>query len=153
MWFGGTPPVQMVFALRKALDMILEEGLGNIFTRHAILAGATQAAAEVWCSKGDMAFAVTEAPERSSSVTCLLTPGGAGPALIDYCERKLGVTVGRGIGPLTGKAIRIAHMGHVNGWGHLGTLAAVETGLAALGIEHGAGGIQAATSYIASKVK
>ena len=44
-------------------------------------------------------------------------------------------------------------MGHVNGWGHLGTLAAVETGLAALGIEHGAGGIQAATSYIASKVK
>lgn len=153
MWFGGTPPVQMVFALRKALDMIFDEGFDSIFHRHAILAGATRAAAEVWCSKGEMTFAITEPSERSNSVTCLLTPEGAGPALIEYCEGNLGVTIGRGIGPLTGQAIRIAHMGHVNGWGHLGTLAAIETGLAALGIEHGAGGIQAATDYIASKVK
>jgi alanine-glyoxylate transaminase/serine-glyoxylate transaminase/serine-pyruvate transaminase len=72
---------------------------------------------------------------------------------MDYCERNLGVTIGRGIGPLTGKAIRIAHMGHVNGWGHLGTIAAVETALKALGIEHGAGGVQAATDYIARHVK
>jgi alanine-glyoxylate transaminase / serine-glyoxylate transaminase / serine-pyruvate transaminase len=153
MWYGGTPPVQMVFALRKALDMIFAEGFDNIFRRHAILAGATHAAAEVWCSKGKMAFAIAEPTERSNSVTCLLTPEGAGPAIMDYCERNLGVTIGRGIGPLTGKAIRIAHMGHVNGWGHLGTIAAVETALTALGVEHGAGGIQAATDYIASHVK
>jgi alanine-glyoxylate transaminase/serine-glyoxylate transaminase/serine-pyruvate transaminase len=153
MWYAGTPPVQMVFALRKALDLILAEGLDNIFHRHAILGGATRAAAEVWCSKGKMAFAVSEPKERSNSVTCLLTPEGAGPAIMDYCERNLGVTIGRGIGPLTGKAIRIAHMGHVNGWGHLGTIAAVETALKALGIEHGAGGVQAATDYIARHVK
>jgi len=142
-----------VFALRKALDLILAEGLDNIFHRHAILGGATRAAAEVWCSKGKMAFAVSEPKERSNSVTCLLTPEGAGPAIMDYCEKNLGVTIGRGIGPLTGKAIRIAHMGHVNGWGHLGTIAAVETALKALGIEHGAGGVQAATDYIARHVK
>ena len=153
MWYGGTPPVQMVFALRKALDLIFAEGFDNIFRRHAILAGATRAAAGAWCSKGNMAFAVTEPEERSNSVTCLLTPEGAGPAIMDYCESNLGVTIGRGIGPLTGKAIRIAHMGHVNGWGHLGTIAAVETALKALGIEHGPGGIQAATDYIARHVK
>jgi alanine-glyoxylate transaminase/serine-glyoxylate transaminase/serine-pyruvate transaminase len=140
----------MVFALRKALDMILAEGLDNIFRRHEILAGATRAAAEVWCSAGAMRFAVSEPSERSNSVTCLMTPEGAGPAIMRYCEENLGVTIGRGIGPYTGKAIRIAHMGHVNAWGQLGTIAAVETALEALGIKHGPGGIQAATSFVAT---
>jgi alanine-glyoxylate transaminase/serine-glyoxylate transaminase/serine-pyruvate transaminase len=152
MWFAGTPPVQMIFALRKALDMILSEGLENIFRRHEILGGATRAAAEVWCSAGAMRFAVSEPSERSNSVTCLMTPEGAGPAIMRYCEENLGVTIGRGIGPYTGKAIRIAHMGHVNAWGQLGTIAAVETALKALGIDHGPGGVQAATDYIASRV-
>jgi len=153
MWFAGTPPVQMVFALRAALDMLLEEGLENILRRHAILAGATRAAVEVWTSNGDMAFAVSEPGERSNSVTCMLTPEGAGPAIMTYCEENLGVTIGRGIGPLTGKAIRIAHMGHVNAYNQLGTLAAIETALKAHGIAHGEGGVQAAMEYIARHVK
>ena len=107
MWYAGTPPVQMVFALRKALEMLLEEGLENAIYRHALLAGATRAAVQAWISKGDMAFAVTEPSERSNSVTCVQTPEGVSQQIIDYCEHKLGVTVGRGIGPLDGKAIRI----------------------------------------------
>ena len=153
MWYAGTPPVQMVFALRKALEMLLDEGLENAIHRHALLAGATRAAVQTWISKGDMAFAVTEPSERSNSVTCVLTPKGASPRIIDYCEHKLGVTVGRGIGPLDGRAIRIAHMGHVNAYNQLGTLAAIETALAALGVEHGSGGVQAAIDFIARHVK
>ncbi len=153
MWYAGTPPVQMVFALRKALEMLLDEGLENAIHRHALLAGATRAAVQTWISKGDMAFAVTEPSERSNSVTCVLTPKGASPRIIDYCEQKLGVTVGRGIGPLDGRAIRIAHMGHVNAYNQLGTLAAIETALAALGVEHGSGGVQAAIDFIARHVK
>lgn len=153
MWYAGTPPVQMVFALRKALEMLLDEGLENAIHRHALLAGATRAAVQTWISKGDMAFAVTEPSERSNSITCVLTPKGASPRIIDYCEHKLGVTVGRGIGPLDGRAIRIAHMGHVNAYNQLGTLAAIETALAALGVEHGSGGVQAAIDFIARHVK
>lgn len=153
MWFAGTPPVQMVFALRAALDLLQDEGLDAVIHRHALLAGATRAAVEVWASRGDMGFAVSKAAERSNSVTCVLTPEGAGPRIMDYCDNRLGVTIGRGIGPLTGKAIRIAHMGHVNAYNQLGTLAAIETALAALDIPHGSGGVQAAITHIAKHVK
>lgn len=153
MWYAGTPPVQMVFALRKALEMLLDEGLDNAIHRHTLLAGATRAAVQTWVSKGEMEFAVSEPAERSNSVTCILTPQGASTRIIEYCEHKLGVTVGRGIGPLDEKAIRIAHMGHVNAYNQLGTLAAIETALSALGIKHGSGGVQAAIDFIARHVK
>ncbi len=57
------------------------------------------------------------------------------------------------IGALGGKAIRIAHMGHVNAPMILGTLAAIEVGLAALKIPHGKGGLQAAIDYLGREVK
>lgn len=153
MWYGGTPPVQMVFALQKALRLLLAEGLENTIHRHAVLAGATRAAVDAWTSRGKLAFAISEPSERSNSVTSVLTPGDTGHRIIDYCENNLGVTVGRGIGPLDGRAIRIAHMGHVNAYNQLGTLGAIETALSALEIEHGSGGVQAAIEYIADRVK
>jgi alanine-glyoxylate transaminase/serine-glyoxylate transaminase/serine-pyruvate transaminase len=72
--------------------------------------------------------------------------------LLDYCREKCGVVVGVGIGALDGKAIRIAHMGHVNAPMLLGTLAVVETGLVALGIPHGRGGVQAAIDGLGRSV-
>ncbi len=153
MWYAGTPPVQMVFALQKALQMLLAEGLEDTIHRHAVLAGATRAAVDVWTSCGKLSFAISEPSERSNSVTSVLTPGDSSHRIIDYCENNLGVTVGRGIGPLDGRAIRIAHMGHVNAYNQLGTLGAIETALTALDIEYGAGGVQAAIAYIADRVK
>ncbi|MEM9470313.1 MAG: aminotransferase class V-fold PLP-dependent enzyme [Pseudomonadota bacterium] len=152
-WYAGTPPVQMVFALQKALQMLLSEGLEAAIHRHAMLAGATRAAVDVWASRGKLAFAISEPSERSNSVTSVLTPGDASHRIIEYCENRLGVTIGRGIGPLDSRAIRIAHMGHVNAYNQLGTLGAIETALAALDIEHGPGGVQAAIEYIANHVK
>jgi alanine-glyoxylate transaminase/serine-glyoxylate transaminase/serine-pyruvate transaminase len=149
MWYGGTPPVQMVFALRKALDMIAEEGLEHIFHRHAMLAGATRAAIDVWSARGAMKYVVSEPSERSNSITAVFMDGNDSERLIDYCDNILGVTLGRGIGEFENQCIRIAHMGHLNGWGHLGTLASIETGLAALGIDHKPGGVQAAVDFLA----
>jgi alanine-glyoxylate transaminase/serine-glyoxylate transaminase/serine-pyruvate transaminase len=54
---------------------------------------------------------------------------------------------------LSGKAIRIAHMGHVNAPMVLGTLGAVEVGLQALDIPHGKGGLQAAIDWLGETVK
>ena len=73
-------------------------------------------------------------------------------ALLDYCDGKCGVVLGIGIGELTGKAFRVAHMGHVNAPMVLGTLSAVEVGLAALGIPHGRGGVQAAIDWLGEAV-
>ena len=72
--------------------------------------------------------------------------------LLEYCDKKCGVVVGGGIADLTGKAIRIAHMGHVNAPMILGVLTVIEVGLIALGIPHGKGGAQAAIDYLGEAV-
>ena len=63
------------------------------------------------------------------------------------------MVLGVGIGELSGKAFRIAHMGHVNAPMVIGALGAVEMGLAALGIPHGSGGVQAAVDYLGREVR
>ncbi len=151
--YCGTPPEHMLFGQRKAMDMILEEGLENVFLRHSLLAEAVRRAVAVWSEGGALEFNILEPAERSNSVTTVLMNEGHTPKpLVDYCEAKCGVVVGSGIGALTGKALRIAHMGHVNAPMLLGTLGAMEIGLAALGIAHGRGGVQAAIDWLGEAV-
>ena len=86
-------------------------------------------------------------------MTTLLADGSNATVLREYCDSKCGVVLGRGLGPLNGKAFRIANMGHVNAPMVLGTLGVVETGLGALGIAHGQGGVQAAIEWLSDNVK
>jgi alanine-glyoxylate transaminase / serine-glyoxylate transaminase / serine-pyruvate transaminase len=152
--YAGTPPEHLMFALREALDMLFAEGLDNVFLRHRLLAESVRRAVEVWSKSKDLQFNIVEAGERSDTVTAVLLADGRNPeTLRDYCESKCGVVLGRGIGKLHGKAFRIAHMGHVNAPMVLGTLGVIEMGLRALGIAHGAGGVQAATEWLGDKVK
>lgn len=152
MKYCGTAPVHMLYGLRKSLDLLLEEGLENVFTRHRLLADAVQAAVAAWAAGGALDFNITVAAERATSVTTILA-GVHDPApLLEYCREKCGVVLGLGIGDLKGRAFRIAHMGHVNAPMVLGTLAVVETALQAVGIPHGRGGVQAATDSLARSV-
>ena len=153
MKYCGTPPVHLLFGLRKSLDMLLEEGLENAFRRHALLAGATQAAVERWSQGGALAFNVPEPAERSPTVTTILMDAPALSRLLDWCYEVCNVSLGIGLGPLGGHAFRIAHMGHVNAPMTLGTLGAIETGLAALDIPHGKAGVSAAVDYLGSRLK
>ena len=150
--YCGTPPEHLLFGLRKALDMLLAEGLDAAVRRHALLAEATRAAVARWAEGGALGFNIEKPPERANSVTCVLTQGCDPKALHAYCRDKCGVTLGIGLGVLEGKALRIAHMGHVNAPMVIGTLGAVEMGLKALGIPHGSGGIQAAVDYLGREV-
>ncbi len=151
--YCGTPPEHLLFGLRKALDMLFEEGLEQVFQRHRLLAEAVRRAVGVWSEGGALAFNIVEPAERANSVTTVLMNGDHDPkALLDYCDTKCGVVLGIGIGDLTGKAFRIAHMGYVNAPMVLGTLGAVEIGLIALGIPHGKGGVQAAIDWLGESV-
>ena len=150
--YGGTPPEHLLFGLRKALDMLLAEGLERAIHRHALLAEATRRAVGRWAEGSALAFNVTHPGERANSVTCIATAGRDPWPLLDYCREKCGVVLGVGIGEMSGKGFRIAHMGHVNAPMVIGTLGAVEMGLAALGIPHGAGGVQAAVEYLGREV-
>ena len=69
------------------------------------------------------------------------------------CNEKCGVILGHGIGELSGKAFRVAHMGHVNAPMILGTLSVIEMALNALEIPHGKGGAQAAIDWLGQQVK
>jgi len=150
--YCGTPPEHLLFGLRKALDMLLAEGLDNAIRRHALLAEATRAAVSKWAEGQVLAFNIANPTERANSVTCVLTQGCDPKPLLDYCRDKCGVVLGVGLGALERRAFRIAHMGYVNAPMVFGTLGAVEMGLKALGIPHGPGGIQAAVEYLGREV-
>jgi alanine-glyoxylate transaminase/serine-glyoxylate transaminase/serine-pyruvate transaminase len=152
--YCGTPPEHLLFALRKALDLLLEEGLDDVFRRHRLLAEAVRRAVAVWAEGGVLGFNVAAPSERANSVTTVLMGEGHDPApLLQFCAQQCGVVLGVGIGPLSGKALRIAHMGHVNAPMILGTLGALEVGLVALDVAHGKGGLQAAIEWLGGALK
>ncbi len=151
--YAGTPPEHLLFGLRQALDLLFEEGLDNVFHRHALLAEAVRRAVGVWAEGQVIGFNVIEPGERCNTVTPVLTDGRDPDALRAYCNEKCGVVLGHGIGELSGKAFRIAHMGHVNAPMILGTLSVIEMALGALAIPHGKGGTQAAIEYLGEQVK
>ena len=151
--YAGTAPVHLLFALRKAIDMLHEEGLENAHLRHRLLGEAVRRAVAVWSEGQVLGFNIAEANERSNTVTTVTMKGHDPSALQRYCKEKCGVVLGTGIGELSGQAFRIAHMGHVNAPMILGTLGVVEIGLNALGIPHGKGGTEAAIEYLGENVK
>jgi alanine-glyoxylate transaminase / serine-glyoxylate transaminase / serine-pyruvate transaminase len=150
--YAGTPPEHMLYALRQALDLLFEEGLDNVFRRHRLLAEAMRRAVGVWAEGQVIGFNVIEPSERCDTVTPVLTDGHDPDALRAYCNEKCGVVLGHGIGELSGKAFRVAHMGHVNAPMMLGTLSVIEMALTALGIPHGRGGVQAAIDWLGEQV-
>jgi alanine-glyoxylate transaminase/serine-glyoxylate transaminase/serine-pyruvate transaminase len=151
--YAGTPPEHLLYGLRQALDLLFEEGLENAFLRHRLLAEAVRRAVGVWAEGQVIGFNIIEPGERCDTVTPVLINGGDPDALRAYCDEKCGVVLGHGIGELSGKAFRIAHMGHVNAPMILGTLSVIEMALAALGIPHGRGGTQAAIDWLGEQVK
>jgi alanine-glyoxylate transaminase / serine-glyoxylate transaminase / serine-pyruvate transaminase len=151
--YAGTAPVHLLFALRQAIDLLFEEGIENAFTRHRLLAEAVRRAVAVWAEGQVLGFNIAEPAERSNTVTTVTMRGDHDPATLhSYCKEKCGVVLGIGIGDLSGKAFRIAHMGHLNAPMILGTLGVIEVGLNALNIPHGKGGTEAAIDWLGESV-
>jgi alanine-glyoxylate transaminase / serine-glyoxylate transaminase / serine-pyruvate transaminase len=151
--YAGTAPVHLLFALRKALDILFAEGLDNTFRRHRLLAEAVRRAVAAWAEGQVLSFNIAEPSERADTVTTVCaTPGQDLSALHRYCKDKCGVVLGVGIGELQNQAFRIAHMGHVNAPMMLGTLGVIELALSALAIPHGKGGVDAAIAHLAESV-
>ena len=151
--YVGTPPEHMLFAQRQALDLLFEEGLPNVFRRHRLLAEAVRRAVSVWSEGQVIGFNIIEPSERCDTVTPVLTDGHDPETLRAYCKDQCGVVLGHGIGDLSGKAFRVAHMGHVNAPMVLGTLSVIEMALVALRIPHGTGGTQAAIEWLGEQVE
>lgn len=150
--FCGTAPVQHLYALRAALDLINAEGLDAIWARHAALAGGVRAAIEHWGQAGGLSLNITDPEARSNSVTTVLTHGIDAEEIRSTTEHQLDVTLGIGLGLDPQMAFRIGHMGHVNAPMILGTLGAVEMALAHIGAPYTPGGVGAAMEAMAPAV-
>ena len=156
-WFG-TAPTAHLYALRESLTMILhEEGLPQVWARHATLARSIWAAFDAW-GQGHPAIRlnVPNPAHRGHSVTAAHLAAPDATRLRQWCETHAGVTLGIGLGiakaedPHATGSLRVASMGHVNAHMTLGALAVMQAGLSALRIPHGAGALEAATGVIAA---
>lgn len=136
-----TPPVTMFYGLREAVDMILEEGLENIFTRHARLAKATRAAVDAWGLENQS----INASEHSNAVTAIRMPDGVNAdAFRALVLDKFDMSLAAGLGKVAGVVFRIGHLGYQNDLTLMGALSGVEMGLGLFGVPHEKGGVDAA---------
>lgn len=155
-FFGGTAPTHHLYGLRAALDMIAEEGIANVWARHAALARTVWAASDAWAAEGAFRLNIADPAHRAHAVTAMRLSGPDGTRLRQWCEGQAGLTLGVGLGmaepgtPAADAYFRLAHMGHVNAHQVLGALAVMDAGLKALGIPHGAGATEAATRALAA---
>ena len=154
-YFYGTAPTHHLFGLREALNMLLlEEGLEQVWARHAKLSQAVWAAFEDWGKGSSIRLNIRDPKQRSHSVTAASMDPPYATELRRWTEHKAGVTLGIGLGmadpsdPTYHGFFRVAHMGHVNAHMTLGMLAVIDAGLKALKIPHGEGALEAASQII-----
>jgi alanine-glyoxylate transaminase/serine-glyoxylate transaminase/serine-pyruvate transaminase len=143
-YFPYTPATNLLFGLREALVMIIEETQPERYARHARLATATRAAVNAW----GLENVASREREFSSSVTSIFAPDGKDAddirnVILDNFDMSLGA----GLGKLKGRAFRIGHLGDLNELTLMGALAGVEMGLQLCGIT-AKGGVEAAMSTL-----
>jgi alanine-glyoxylate transaminase/serine-glyoxylate transaminase/serine-pyruvate transaminase len=147
-YFPYTPATNLLYGLREALKMLLdEEGLDNVFARHQRHAEATRRAVRAW----GLEVLATNPAEYSGALTAVMLPSGhdadrVRKIILEHFDMSLGT----GLGKLAGKVFRIGHLGDFNDLTLMGTLAGVEMGLQIAGVPVKLAGVQAAMQYLAS---
>ena len=144
-FFPYTPATNLLYGLREALRMLREEGLQNVFARHARHAEATRRAVRAW----GLEIVCAVPAEYSNSLTAVMMPQGHdADALRKVILEAYDMSLGTGLGRLAGRIFRIGHLGDFNDLALIGTLAGVEMGLSLAGVPHRKGGAQAAMDYL-----
>lgn len=144
-FFPATPATNLLFGLCEAVDMLLEEGLPNVFARHTRHGEATRRAVRAWglevlCANPD---------EYSSVLTAVLMPDGHDADQFRALTLdRFDMSLGTGLGKLKGRVFRIGHLGDFNDLMLAGTLCGVEMGLAAADVPFTPGGVGAALGYL-----
>ncbi len=141
-----TPPTNLLYGLREALAMLLdEETLPAVFARHLRHAEATRRAVRGW----GLEILCEDPREYSPALTAVIMPDGHdADALRTLILERFDMSLGTGLGRLAGRVFRIGHLGDFNDLMLAGTLCGVEMGLAASGVPIERGGVGAALEYL-----
>ena len=146
-FFPYTPSTNLLYGLREAIAMLLEEGLPAVFARHRRHAEATRRAVRVW----GLELVAQNAAEYSDSLTAVMMPAGHdADAMRRIALERFDLSLGTGLGKLKGKAFRIGHLGDFNDLMLAGTLSGVEMSLAVAGVPFTPGGVTTALNHLAT---
>ncbi|MFM1992096.1 MAG: hypothetical protein RJA99_5053 [Pseudomonadota bacterium] len=147
-----TPSTNLLYGLAVALDRLHAEGLPNVFARHQRHAEATRRAVRGW----GLEILCRNPAEYSPALTAVLMPTDPATGTTHDADafrrvvlERFNMSLGTGLSKLAGRVFRIGHLGDFNDLTLLGTLGGVEMGLAAAGVPHRKGGVQAAIDFLA----
>ena len=144
-YFPYTPGTNLLYGLDAATELLLEEGLVNVFARHDRHAEATRRAVRAW----GLEIQCADPRHYSSALTAVRTPEGhSADNLRATILEKFNMSLGNGLGPLKDKVFRIGHLGDFSDLQLIGTLGGVEMGLRAAGVPHETGGTQTAIDFL-----
>jgi alanine-glyoxylate transaminase/serine-glyoxylate transaminase/serine-pyruvate transaminase len=144
-YFPYTPAMTLIRGLRASVDMLLEEGLENVFARHHRLAEGVRKAVAAW----DLSLCATEPKWYSDTVSAICVPDGFdGNQVAKLAYQRYNLSLGLGLSKVAGKVFRIGHLGSINEIMLLSGLAGAEMAMKDLGIGIDLGsGVAAAQAY------
>jgi aspartate aminotransferase-like enzyme len=127
-----TPPVSVMYAVQEGLHMIREEGVENVWARHARVGAMVRAGLE---AAGLRLFAT--AAHRSNTVTAIHNPAGTPEKLAELLtllRTKYRLVLASGQGDLKGQIFRIGHLGCIDSDDVYVILASLEQAMYELGL-------------------
>ena len=144
-YFPYTPGTNLLYGLNEALDMLHEEGLDNVFARHARHGEATRMAVRAW----GLDVLCAQQGQESGVLTAVRLPDGhSADRFRAVTLENYNISLGNGLSKVADKVFRIGHLGDFNDLMLMGTLSGVEMGLAKAEIPHQSGGTQAALEHL-----
>lgn len=143
--FPYTPPVGLMNGLNEACNMLLKEGLENVFARHHRIAQGVRNAVDAW----GLELCAASPDVYSDTVSAIKTPEGFNATdIVTHAAETYGVAFGVGLGEVAGKVFRIGHLGSLTDVMTLSGIATAEMCMVDLGLDIKLGsGVAAAQEY------
>jgi len=140
-----TPSTNLIYGLSEAIEMILGEGLDQVFARHQRLAAACRSAVRGW----GLEIQCADEAVYSPVLTGVMTPEGVdADAVRKVIYEHFDMSLGTGLGKVKGRMFRIGHLGDCNDLTLMATLCGCEMGLEMAGVKLTASGVQQALSHL-----
>lgn len=144
-YFPYTPPMSLIRGLRVSVDLLLGEGLENVFSRHHFLAEGVRRAVDAW----GLELCAREPKWYSDTVSAICLPDGYDSGkLLRHAYDRYGLSLGAGLSKVAGRVFRIGHLGNLNEVMLMMALAGSEMAMRDIGVPVEAGsGVAAAEEY------
>lgn len=142
-----TPNTNLLYGLSEALDMLLGEGLDNVFARHKRWGAGVRAAVNAW----GLPIQCADPAVYSPVLTGVITPVGVdADAVRRLIHQRFDLSLGTGLGKLKGRMFRMGHLGDSNDLTLIAMVAGVEMGLKLSNVKLQGSGVDAIMSYFSA---